>query len=301
LGRVLDKEKGIYQSRERGVFTYDLQSGEYGSPPAFFVPQIVDRRRKERLILDFGDAFFLDSFIRSDGLRAAVDAIGYGNPDTLYSMICYYILCNMSNRHAAGWWEGSYARMLYPKANLSSQRISDFLSSVGEEASYRSFFSKYLPCVSGEGAQNANIVIDSTGLPNNIHFPLTAISSHNGEISNEVRLIYVTQQSSGLPIYFRYCPGNVIDASTLIRTMAELKASGVNIKFAILDAGYFDEDNVQSLYDNGVSFVTRLPENRKLYKDLMAAHLPSMETAKNLVKHRKNCRLHPISKRFTQD
>ena len=30
LGRVLDIEKGIYQNRERGVFTYDPETDTYG-------------------------------------------------------------------------------------------------------------------------------------------------------------------------------------------------------------------------------------------------------------------------------
>lgn len=128
-----------------------------------------------------------------------------------------------------------------------------------------------------------NILIDSTGLPNNVHFSLTAVSNHNGEISNEVRLIYVTHQETGLPIYFRYCPGNVIDVSTLARTIAELKASGVNTKFSIMDAGYYDYENASMLYDNGISFMLRLRNNLKLYKKLIAEHLPTLECTENLV------------------
>ena len=30
LGRVLDKDKGIFRSRERGIFTYNHTTGEYG-------------------------------------------------------------------------------------------------------------------------------------------------------------------------------------------------------------------------------------------------------------------------------
>ena len=33
LGRVLDKERGIYQSKERGIFTFDLATNTYGKPP----------------------------------------------------------------------------------------------------------------------------------------------------------------------------------------------------------------------------------------------------------------------------
>ncbi|RAV21425.1 transposase [Paenibacillus contaminans] len=106
---------------------------------------------------------------------------------------------------------------------------------------------------------------------------------HNGENHNEVRLIYVTQQNTGLPIYFRRGPGNVIDTSTLIRTINELKANGVNTKFAVLDAGYYNDENILALYEGKISFVIRLRENRKLYKALVAAHLTDMEQRENLV------------------
>ena len=284
LGRVLDKERGIYQNRERGIFAYDLESDKYSSaPPDYKPPENANRR--EPLIIDFGDIFLLDTFIQSSGLLPAIDAIGYSNPDTLKAMLSYYILCSMSNRYAQDWWEGSYARVLYPNASLSSQRVSDFLAAVGDEYSQREFFREYFCLLEKSDSRCANILIDSTGLPNSIHFPLTAISNHNGEISNEVRLIYVVQQNTGLPIYFRYCPGNVIDATTLIRCLAELKEQGVNTKFAILDAGYYTEENIQEFYASKISFITRLKENLKLYKELVAGHLDTLESKENLVEY----------------
>ena len=284
LGRVIDKERGIYQNRERGVFTYNLKTNTYGKAPAEVVPP-RKKQRKESLIVDFGDAYFLDTYINSRGLRAVVDAIGYGNPDTLGAMISYYALNSLANCHAKDWWDGSYARMLYPAANLTSQRISDFLAAIGDEYSQRAFFKEYLPFLERLGHQTENVVIDSTGLPNSIRFPLTAISNHNGEISSEVRLIYVVQQSTGLPIYFRYCPGNVIDASTLVRCIAELKEQGVNTKFAILDAGYYCAGNIAEFFDNKVSFITRLKENLKLYKDLVAEHLCTLEAKEHFIEY----------------
>lgn len=284
LGRVLDKDKGIYQNRERGVFTYDLNTNTYGKPPAEFVPDIPSRKKQE-LILDFGDTFFLDQYLNKSGLMSLVESIGYGNPDTLKSMLCYYILCQNANCYADDWWRGNYASILYPKANLTSQRISDFLASIGDEYSQREFFKAYFPYLESHGEDLESILIDSTGLPNNIHFPLTAISNHNGKISNEVRLIYIVQQHTGLPIYFRYCPGNVIDASTVVRCMEELKAQGVNTKFAILDAGYYTEDNIREFYKNNVSFITRLPVNRNLYEEVMEENLDTIECRENMVSY----------------
>ena len=284
LGRVLDKARGVYQNRERGIFAYNLETNTYSCAPAEFEPTGKAGRGKP-LIVDFGDAFFLDSFIRSSGMVAAIDAIGYSNPDTLRAMLLYYILNPTSNRYARDWWEGSYARIIYPNASLSSQRISDFLAAIGDECSQREFFRVYFDLLDKSGNRTENILIDSTGLPNSIHFPLTAISNHNGEISNEVRLIYVVQQNSGLPIYFRYCPGNVIDATTLIRCLTELKEHGINTKFAILDAGYYMEANIQEFYANKISFITRLKGNLTLYKELVAEHISSLESKENLVEY----------------
>jgi len=271
---VLDKRRGIYKNRERGIFTYDLASNPYDKAPVEYLPPAAGR--KELLILDFGDTFFIDWFMRAKALRPAIDAIGYGNPDTLYAMIMYYAVCSASNCHAQSWWEGSYARILYPNANLSSQRISDFLTAIWDEYSQREFFQEYFTLLDRSGSGAENVLIDRTGLPNSIRFPLTAVKNHNGEVSNEVRLVYVVQQKTGLPLYFRYCPGNVIDTMTLIRSLEELKAQGINVKFAILDAGYYTEDNIHDFYDNKVSFITRLKGNLTIYKDLIGKNYAEM-------------------------
>lgn len=287
LGRVIDKQAGIYRSRARGVFTYDIVTDTYGTPdPSAVIPAGRRSNARERLILDFGDSFFLDKYIAGIGMDKAVGALEYGNHDSVRAMLLYYILCNMANCNAAEWYSGNYARILYPEANLESQRISDLLASIGEESSYRAFFREYLRLLVHRGrGDGEDILIDSTGLPNSVHFPLTAVSSHNGQVSDEVRLIYVVQQGSNLPLYFRYVPGNVIDVSTLTKTILELKAMGVNTKFAILDAGYLTERNTEELYEGKVSFVSRLQENRKLYKDLVAKVLPTLREEGNLVSY----------------
>ena len=284
LGRVLDERKGIFRNRERGIFTYDVTTDTYGKPDPSYIPKVSRKDAKERLILDFGDSYFLDAFIRKNGLEPCIKALGYGNPDTLNAMVQYYVLCNLANCHACDWWDGNYARILYPDANLSSQRISDMLGYIGDEGAYRDFFKEYTKLLARK-EEGTNILIDSTGLPNSIHFPLTAISNHNGKIRAEMRLIYVLQQETELPLFMRYCPGNVVDVNTLIKTILELKANGIKTKFAILDAGYLTKENIEELFENGVSFLSRLKENTRLYKDVLSEHLPTLEAKENLVSY----------------
>ena len=62
LGRVLDKERGIYQSKERGIFTFDLKTNTYGKPPQSYVSNVRRKNAREKLIVDYGDAFLLTRF-----------------------------------------------------------------------------------------------------------------------------------------------------------------------------------------------------------------------------------------------
>jgi hypothetical protein len=172
----------------------------------------------------------------------------------------------------------------HPDANLDSRRISDMLGHIGDEGVCRDFFKEYIKLLAKKD-EGANILIDSTGLPNSIHFPLTAISNHNGKISNEMRLIYVLQQETELPLFMRYCPGNVVDVSTLTKTILELKANGIQTKFAILDAGYLTKENMEELFENGISFLSRLKENTSLYKDVLSEHLATLQAKENLVSY----------------
>ena len=63
LGRVLDRDKGIYRSKDRGVFQFNPDTGEFGTVPEDYVPPVsTDARKRNHVSVDFGDAFFMDSF-----------------------------------------------------------------------------------------------------------------------------------------------------------------------------------------------------------------------------------------------
>lgn len=275
LGRVIDKDHGVFKSREKGLFTYSLENGydtlkpDIDSDTQSFIIQ------EEKLILDFGDAYCLYTVLKSSFLNDIIQEIVPNQADTLMTLIGYKLLAGGANRYAEDWWSGSYARIMFPQVKISSQRISEFYSQLGDESVQRKFFNYYLNalCVN----KKTGVLIDSTGLPNDIHFPLTAINTHNGVTSNEARLIFVIDRLTGMPLFFRYNAGNIVDVSTLKSTIAELDAYGIKTDYAILDAGYYSEDNINALYGYGddgkkIPFITRLRPNLKLYKQLVYDH-----------------------------
>lgn len=284
LGRVIDKERMIFKNRTDGFYQYDAENNVKNPVPEDFYVKESRKNAQEKLIVDFGDIYFIDEFVKKLNLWSVFESVDYGNMDTFKALLLYYVIERKSNAYAENWYDGSYVKVLYSKAMMSSQRISDILKRIGMESVYRKFFSAYISYLKHESEEkcDGSILIDSTGIPNNAQLPVTAISNHNGEINNEVRLIYVVQRGTGLPIYMRYVPGNVVDISTLLTTISELKALKVDTKFAILDAGYLTLDSINHLLDKKISFLARAKKKWKFYSSLIKENISSLESSENL-------------------
>ena len=273
LGKVIDLERGVFQNRERGKFTFTVQDGFTNLP---------DIHEQETGIYDFGNAYVLEKVLAQCGFTTILYNVFGGDSDTLCAMLFYRLLQGGANKYAGDWFEGSWAKSLFPKADLRSQRLSDFFGRIGEERLIQRFFGEYLPFAKCSKA----VLIDSTGLPNAIDMPITAVSNHCGKISSEVRWILVNDKETHLPIYFRYAAGNIVDVTTLSTTLGELEAYNVAVEYALLDAGYCSEDNVREMYIENINFVTWLGSNRNIYKSLCNEHLATLRNAENIVKYR---------------
>jgi hypothetical protein len=269
LGKVIDLEKGLFKNKKWGVFKYTIDSGVEKTD--LQDPTLVSIYRNEKTILDFGASYLLTEFAKIAGFWELFRETLPNREDSLMAMVFYYVEMSTSNQEAVRWLRGSFSSLLFPVAQLQSQRISELLEKLGDEAVVRSFFSRYLKTQLSQD-KKTGILIDSTGLPNAIHFPLTAVSNHNGEVSEEVRLIFVVDTKTGLPLFFRYNAGNIVDIKTLKATLAELAENGVSVKHAIVDAGYCSEENIEALCEAKIHFLTRLPANRKLYVDAISKY-----------------------------
>lgn len=292
IGTVVDKDKGIFYHKNFGYHKFTLEEGrqKLSKPETEYLDiikgsQISVTQNSPNLILDYGDMWILNEVLISSKLRQVFCDTYPSDTDTLLSLIAFKLLDSAANCYAREWWEGSFARLLYPNARLQSQRLSEFLISLGEENNLRRFFVCYHKFISGI-VGTFNILIDSTGLPNDIHFPYTALNNHNGIISNEARLILVIERSSGYPVYFKYVAGNIVDVSTMVTTIKELKEYSIDIKHSILDAGYFSENNIKTLCSEGIPFLTRLSPNKKVYKELVKEYAHELQSSKYAVKYR---------------
>ncbi len=257
LGVVVDKKNKIFEKRSR-------------------------KAKPEKLILDFGDAYLFGAFMGKSWLAPMLRSAAGDSADTLMALISYKLCHCSAMRYAEQWFEGSYAKMLYKNASVSSQRISDFLAGIGDESIQRGFFSDYIAKLSGA---KKGIVIDATSLPNQMHTPQTAWGRSGEEIDKQIRFLLVVDKDSAMPLFFRSLPGNIVDVSALRATLDELRQFGVKESYVYLDAGFFSEDNIKGMYQHNVQFLTRLPAIRRLYKELIWGEVDGLEAVRNVVRY----------------
>jgi hypothetical protein len=252
IGKVIDKKEGIFSSKKRGIFKFTLENGyEEVAQPELYTLTVPHEAS-----LRFGTTWVLDEYIKQYGLNKVLDSLPLepAERDTLYSLLAFKTFAkDWPYRKAEFWFSGDYSNILYPKAVLYSQSIGLFLKKIGDEQIYRIFFRQYLNIVREFQANNYlnsfdekfyPLLIDSTGLINSIETSITAPCSHGGPATDQVRLIYIVDHRSGLPIYFRYVPGNIVDKTTLIPTINILRSYDVDLKMLIMDAGYYSKDNI---------------------------------------------------------
>lgn len=241
LGIVIDKEKAIYKKRSA----------------------------EEKLILDFGDSFFLLEYIKT---RMPIEYSFMKDIKGLIPLVIYKILEGHSMKSIRIWANGNYVSTVF-KDDLSSQRISEYLQKIGNERNLREFFISH-PSASA-------MIMDATALPNQINIPITNWGYENEIIDEEIKLILVMDRKTGKPIFFRYISGSIVDVSTLITTIKELKNMKIECDLLILDAGYYSLENLKELYSSQIDFLIRMPAKTDLYKEMI--ELNNIENKNNAV------------------
>lgn len=290
LGLVVDREKNLFWNRKQGYFVFDPITETCSAPEVEDIPDAnsfqPDGCKSENppAYIDFGDAFFLDQLIHGTGYDKVLDAIPFRNRDTLYSMIQFYALDGGASTHALTWYRSSYASYLYPRANLSSQRISDFLKAVGTPEVRRAFLIAHIQYILESTDEELCVLIDSTGLPNSCDIPITCVSNHEGDVNIEFRMIAVVQKRTGLPLFFEVVAGNIVDITTLEHTITKLGEYGLRVNYIIGDAGYCCPGVVERLLLHGINFMSRLAPQYSLFKNAVKRHLDKLNDPKTGVK-----------------
>ena len=281
LGFVVDKENHLFYREDEGFYQFNPDDQSRSIVPPDELPSWIDemvlRRKRPPVIVDFGGSYFLDTLIKGIGYGDILDSIAYYNRDRLYTMLHYYVLSGKAGYLAEDWYQHNFTKFLYPKANPSSQRISDFLEAIGSEENRRDFLLAHIPYLLKSTNKELCILIDSTGMPNKCDLPYTRVNVHEGAVNIEFRVVIVVQKSTGLPVYYEMIPGSIPDVSKIQEIFRKLKNMGYTVQYSLGDAAYSCPAVLERMVLSGIDFMTRLNPTYETYKKAVEEHLDELE------------------------
>ena len=276
VSNIWDKERKKYKQHSLYLGTASEKGGVYSKTSLL---RLVSK--SEKAIVDYGDSYALFSVLKSSGLQALLkDTLP--QYESVTALVLYQLISGDAMSHYQNWAEGNFAQYLFPKINLTSQRISELLKKLGNHETEQKFFKEY---IARFFQKRRGILIDSTALPSAMNSSLNSWGYSADGIDKKVGCLMLVDKESKLPIFFRAIPGEIADVSTLKSTFKEIELLGLKADQAIFDAGYFSESNIIYLCESGISFISRMPKSRKVFGELADKHKHNLEDIANTVQY----------------
>jgi transposase len=253
--------------------------------------ELIQDQPKEKLIQDFGNAYLVSEFIKKSSIYESL-LFAFEAHQELLPLMTYRICDPGPMYNCQSWLEGTVLSTLFAKASaeterFSSQNISRILAYMGEESVQRRFFENYFKKKNIYHERGKKVIIDATSLQNQICSDFNAWGHSENGIERQFRFHCVVDLETKSPMYYRSIPGNITDVSTLETTISELKAMGVESSYALLDAGFFSETNIQFLYQREIDFLIRIPLSRLFCKTLIKDRASDLENLDNAFRYGK--------------
>ena len=131
LGRVVDRARGVYRSRERGMFPYDLATGEFGPAPEGVEGSQRPRRRHgaRHVVRRRVPAGLVPKIGRADGLRRRVRPRRARHGAGAAGVLRAHRPRQPPRRGLAA---PAHARLPCPRARMASQEVSEHVEHVDD-------------------------------------------------------------------------------------------------------------------------------------------------------------------------
>ncbi len=249
IGRLLDRERMIFKNKKDGVFQYDLETNTKKPVPADFEHAAYrGKAREASYSLAFGDSFLFLYCMKSAGFIGFLENLGFGDIAGIKALLTFIVVSRPVNFHPQDWLKDNFARLLYPKADLTSKGIGDLLAAIGGEPCLRRFSCEYLsflrasdrslvsfglqsneggkkyktkPCSNSEGERA--VFMKAADWSDGIRFPSSGDAEGNVRKEDDARLVCVVQRKTGLPLYMEYVSGAKIDAASMFAVLRNQK------------------------------------------------------------------------------
>lgn len=166
------------------------------------------------------------------------------------------LVCGSTGKKIKYDFEKSYLSQLHPDLKVSDYTVKTLFSKLSDrKEQMEAFMRSYVK-------PGSRLLFDGTSIFSRADDSacLTGYNP-NHSLNTQVRLAYIFDRTSFLPVFYRMVPGNIVDRKTLKETIL---SSGCSDCIVIADKGFYSKVNLSFLMQEQLKFILPLQSNTTL-------------------------------------
>ncbi|MDI6719125.1 MAG: IS1634 family transposase [Methanomicrobiales archaeon] len=205
--------------------------------------------------------------------------------ETILALAIHRILRPSAMHLVAAWYEENSLSLDHPDLPLSSQQISDLLSTLGESGVPEEFMHRLMRDL----GTDSTLIYDITSLSSSSQLlPLLEYGyNRDGLDLPQVNFSLILDTERSIPVLYDLYPGSIVDVVTLKNTIARIQALGATQYTLVLDRGFYSQGNLEELLEEDLSFVIPASLASKPVKELLTDAQRDLESVQYLRMYQK--------------
>jgi transposase len=205
--------------------------------------------------VQMGENLIIEKMTRSTGVRLfLLKAFGKDDAHSILDLASY-ILCTGNPLSTSEYWLESHG-----KKTITSERVSELLFRLNEDK-VATFLG---PWMSRKG-KGKSLCYDITSVSSHARHNHYGEWGHNRdkEKMKQINLALLSSKDASVPIWFAPLPGSMNDSKTLKEMVTRLKRLEVQPSAFIVDRGFYSQENLDFVTENGIKFIIPVPQSVK--------------------------------------
>lgn len=156
-------------------------------------------------------------------------------------------------------FQHSYLSELYPEVNLNKDHLTAFLRYLGEQReAIRSYFNAFW------NNDKRSVLFDISSITSMSKrmeaFPQVGYNN-NKNFDPQLNIMFIHSVELRMPLYYRILPGNIRDVKAFSLSLKEFDKKDVTV---ITDKGFYSNNNLKEMKDEGITYIVPLRRNAAL-------------------------------------
>ena len=221
-----------------------------------------------RSSFDYGSIFLLQQNLQDLHLDQYLNELLSETEVAMVTALTFNRLIRpLAMNHIDAWYAGTTLALDGPAISLSGQRISELLEKIGTSNIPDALMGRLL----AENNTQRTLVYDITSLSSysSLIQLLEYGYSRDALTLPQINLSLIMDKDLGIPVMYDIYPGSITDVTTLTGTLTRLEAYGISDCTAIMDRGFFSQNNLREMLDRQISFIIAAKFSLKELKELL--------------------------------